>query len=571
MTRDRSITDADHQPEQYGTFWTVNSVGWYSRLALFNFIFHVRHTTQGTMNSGLFLVLSVFILSCESGKVLVYPLHGSHWVNMKVLITALHSRGHSITVIRPSSCLYVEEDPSLFTTITVNDGIENMGEYLTEHLNEMMEFKRGEKSVLTFLKNQRNFFSMISYLHLVGCNTVSKIIEDEELIKRLQDEQYDLFLTDPAMTAAVVLGRYLKLPLVLNARWITSWEGHFAIAPSPVSYIPILGTGLSDQMTFFQRVKNSLFYAMTLLQDAFLVWPHYKALCDKYFDEDCDIVRFIQEADIWLMRLDFVFDFPRPTMPNVVYMGGFQCKPAKPLPEDLEAFVQSSGEHGFIIMSLGTMVDSLPADKVHEIAAVFAKLPQKVIWRHLGPKPSTLGNNTLLVSWMPQNDLLGHSKIKAFVAHGGTNGVQEAIYHGVPVLGIPVVFDQLDNLVRIQTRGAAKILELSQLNGQTFEQLLLEVLNDDSYRTNMQRLSTLHRDQPMKPLDLAVFWLEYVMRNKGAPHLRTKAYRMPWYSYHSVDVILFLLSIAAVLIFTTAVFIRCVCRRACCKRKVKNE
>ncbi|XP_037403309.1 UDP-glucuronosyltransferase 1A3-like isoform X2 [Pygocentrus nattereri] len=520
---------------------------------------------------GLFLGLSVFVLSCESSKVLVYPLHGSHWVNMKVLIEALHSKGHSITVIRPSSSLYVEEDPSLFTTITVNDGIENMGEYLTEHLNEMMELKRGEKSVLTFLKIQWNFFPVISYLHLVACNTVSKIIEDKELIKRLQDEQYDLFLTDPAMTAAVVLGRYLKLPLVLNARWITSGEGHFAIAPSPLSYIPILDTGLSDRMTFFQRVKNSLFYAMTLFQEKFVVGPHYKALCDKYFDEDCDIVSFLQEADIWLMRLDFVFDFPRPTMPNVVYMGGFQCKPAKPLPEDLEAFVQSSGEHGFIIMSLGTMVDSLPADIADEIAAVFAKLPQKVIWRHLGPKPSTLGNNTLLVNWMPQNDLLGHSKIKAFVAHGGTNGVQEAIYHGVPVLGIPLVFDQLDNLVRIQTRGAAKILELSQLDGQTFEQMLLEVLNDDSYRTNMQRLSSLHRDQPVKPLDSAVFWIEYVMRNKGAPHLRTKAYRMPWYSYHSVDVTLFLLSTAAVLTFTTVAFIRWVCCRACGKRKVKNE
>ncbi|XP_036450678.1 UDP-glucuronosyltransferase 1A5-like [Colossoma macropomum] len=543
--------------------------------------FHALHTTQGTMNSvlhkrqssivGLFLSLSVFILSCESGKVLVYPVDGSHWVNMKVLIEALHSRGHNITVIRPSSSFYLKEDPSLFTSIVVNDGIENVGGFFEEFLSSMIDIQKGEASVLTFLKTQMDFFYMISHAHFVTCNTMSKIIEDKELIKRLQDEQYDLVLTDPAMTAGVVLARYLKLPLVLNARWITSGEGHFAIAPSPLSYIPITGTCLSDQMTFFQRVKNSLFYAIVLFQDKFVVGPHYKALCDKYFDEDCDIVSFLQEADIWLMRLDFVFDFPRPTMPNVVYMGGFQCKPSKPLPEDLEAFVQSSGEHGFIIMSLGTLIDSLPADTADEIAAVFAKLPQKVIWRHLGPKPSTLGNNTLLVNWMPQNDLLGHSKIKAFVAHGGTNGVQEAIYHGVPVLGIPLIFDQFDNLVRIQTRGAAKILELSQLNGQTFEQMLLKILNDDSYRTNMQRLSSLHRDQPMKPLDSAVFWIEYVMRNKGAPHLRTKAYRMPWYSYHSVDVILFLLSIAAVLTFTTVVFIRCVCRRACGKRKVKNE
>ncbi|XP_036450679.1 UDP-glucuronosyltransferase 1A5-like isoform X1 [Colossoma macropomum] len=530
----------------------------------------VLHKRQSSI-VGLFLSLSVFILSCESGKVLVYPVDGSHWVNMKVLIEELHSRGHNITVIRPSSSWYITERSPLYTSITVPDGIDSLGDFIEEYFNKMLEIQRGKASTLAFLKVQMNFFSMVSNAHLIACNTVSNIIEDKELVKRLQDEQYDLVLTDPAITTGVVLAHYLKLPLVLNVRWIISSEGHFVIAPSPLSYIPAPGAGLSDQMTFFQRVKNSLFYAIVLFQDRFVVGPHYKALCDKYFDEDCDIVSLLQEADIWLMRLDFVFDFPRPTMPNVVYMGGFQCKPAKPLPEDLEAFVQSSGEHGFIIMSLGTMINSLPAETAGDIAAVFAKLPQKVIWRYLGPKPSTLGNNTLLVNWMPQNDLLGHSKIKAFVAHGGTNGVQEAIYHGVPVLGIPLFFDQFDNLVRIQTKGAAKVLKLSQLNGQTFEQMLLEVLNDDSYRTNMQRLSSLHRDQPMKPLDSAVFWIEYVMRNKGAPHLRTKAYRMPWYSYHSVDVILFLLSIAAVLTFTTVVFIRCVCRRACGKRKMKNE
>ncbi|XP_049324901.1 UDP glucuronosyltransferase 5 family, polypeptide D1 isoform X4 [Astyanax mexicanus] len=521
--------------------------------------------------AGLFLCVSVLILSCESSKILIYPVDGSHWVNMKVLIEALHSKGHEITVLRPSSSFYLKEDPSLFTSIIVEDGIDNIGDFFEEYLNTMIKIQRGEASVMTFLKMQVDFFSMISHAHLLACNTISMIIEDKELVKRLQDEKYDLVLTDPALTGGVLLAHYLNLPFVLNARWITSGEGHFAIAPSPLSYIPVPGTGLTDKMTFTQRVKNFLFYSIILFQQKFVVGPHYDALCSKYIDNNCDIVSLLQEADIWLMRLDFVFDFPRPTMPNVVYMGGFQCKPSKPLPQDLEAFVQSSGEHGFIIMTLGTLVDGLPADTAEEIAAVFSKLPQKVIWRHLGAKPSTLGNNTLLVDWMPQNDLLGHPKIKAFVAHGGTNGVQEAIYHGVPVLGIPLFFDQFDNLMRIQAKGAAKILELSQLNGHNFEQMILEILNDESYRMNMQRLSRTHRDQPMEPLDTAVFWIEYVIRHKGAPHLRTKSYRMPWYSYHSLDVILFLFSIAAVTVFMIVAFIRYVCCRACCKRKVKHE
>ncbi|RCU34635.1 hypothetical protein DVA81_19190, partial [Acinetobacter baumannii] len=83
-------------------------------------------------------------------------------------------------------------------------------------------------------------------------------------------------------------------------------------------------------------------------QIAQYVLPSYAGLIEKYIGPDADYLSMFQAADLWLMRVDFVFEFPRPTMPNVVYIGGFQCKPAKALPNHLEEFVQSSGEHGVI-------------------------------------------------------------------------------------------------------------------------------------------------------------------------------------------------------------------------------
>ncbi|NP_001170967.1 UDP glucuronosyltransferase 5 family, polypeptide D1 [Danio rerio] len=527
--------------------------------------------SQSNVITGLFLALSAFTLSCSGGKILLYPVDGSHWVNMKVLIEELHSRGHSITVIRPKSSWYITEKSPLYTSITIQDNVNDFENFFEDYLSKAMEIERGEGSGLAFLKLQYDLFSMLSTAHEIACKMVSIILEDKMLVKKLQDEQYDLMLTDPAIAGGVFLAHYLKLPLVLNVRWITSGEGHFAIAPSPMSYIPLPGSGHTDKMGFAQRVKNVLFKTFTFLQNRFVVGPHYDILIDKYLDYKTDIVGLIQAADIWLMRADFVFEFPRPTMPNIVYMGGFRCKPSKPLPADLEAFAQSSGEHGFIIMSLGTLVKSLPADMANAIAAAFARLPQKVIWRHLGDRPSNVGNNTLIVDWMPQNDLLGHSKIKAFVAHGGTNGVQEAIFHGVPVLGVPLFFDQFDNLIRVQGKGAGKILKLSELNAEAFEQALRESLNDGSYKRNMQTLSTLHRDQPMRPLDTAIFWIEHVIRHKGATHLRSEFYKMPWYSYHSVDVFLVLFIVAAVCMLSTIAVIRYVCYKICCRRKSKSE
>ncbi len=257
-------------------------------------------------------------------------------------------------------------------------------------------------------------------------------------------------------------------------------------------------------------------------------------------------------------------------MPNVVYMGGFQCKPAKSLPDELEKFVQSSGEHRVVIMTLGTVFGQLLSEINDEIAAAFAQLPQKVIWRHTGPKPHNLGNNTLIVDWLPQNDLLGHPQTKLFVAHGGTNGVQEAIYHGVPIVGLPLAFDQPDNLSRMQAKGTAKIVDIATLDRAEFLEALKEVLRNPSYRKNMQRLSKLHHDQPMKPLDRAVFWIEFVMRNRGAPHLRAQSFRMSWIEYHSIDVLLTLLATLLIFSFVTACIVRYFCV-VIFRKKVKRE
>ncbi|XP_010869303.3 UDP-glucuronosyltransferase 2C1 [Esox lucius] len=505
--------------------------------------------------------------SCHGGKVLVYPIDGSHWVNMKVLIEVLHARGHTITVVRNSNSWYITEKSPLYTSITIQDKV-TFDNFFEDFLEKYMQAQREGASALTFLKLTKTFLSMIDEAHILALETLARMFDDKELMKSLQEAEYELVLTDPAIAAGVLLAHHLKLPVVLNARWITSGEGHFAIAPSPLSYIPSPGSGFTDKMTFVQRVQNVLFHSIIMFQQKFLLGPSYNRFCTKYFKEGCDIISLIQEADIWLMRSDFVFEFPRPTMPNVVYIGGFQCKPAQPLPTELEEFVQSAGEHGVVVMSLGTLVNALPTDIADQIASVFAKLPQKVIWRHVGERPSTLGNNTMLVKWMPQKDLLGHPQTRAFVAHGGTNGVQEALYHGTPVLGIPLFFDQYDNLLRLQERGAAKILELANINGPSFQQALNQVLTQTSYRENMQRLSDLHRDQPIKPMDSALFWLEYVMRHRGASHLRTSAYRLPWYSYHSLDVLLLLLAAGGGVLFFTFFLVRFIWR-TCWRNKNK--
>lgn len=511
----------------------------------------------------------------STGKILVFPLDGSHWVNMKVLIEELHTKGHEVTVVRASDSWYISEKSPFYNSITLlspNGFEENMETYLVRQLEVRLAGRHASywSRIWTLKQLNQVTVDQFSNFHEGMSEMIIQIFEDENLMLSLQEAKYDVLLTDPAFGGGAILARHLQVPLVYNVRWTIHGEAHFLIAPSPLSYVPFTATEMTDKMTFPQRVKNVLSYILGMNTLLRISDPWYKPLVEKYFGPDVDYSTFFLDADIWLMRNNFIFEFPRPTMPNIVYMGGFQCKTPKPLPADLEEFVQSSGKHGVIIMTLGTLVGELPQDIAEEIAAAFAQLPQKVVWRYVGQKPTSLSNNTLLVDWLPQNDLLAHPKTRVFVTHGGTNGVQEAIFHGVPVVGLPLFLDQPDNVSRLRAKGGAVLLDIATLDRHVFADALMRALYDPSYRENMQKLSRLHRDQPVKPLDLAVFWIEYVMRHKGARHLRTHANKMSWFVYHSVDVIAALLTAALLFIFICISAVRIVWK-ILFRNKVKHE
>ncbi|XP_048418942.2 UDP-glucuronosyltransferase 2A1-like [Stegostoma tigrinum] len=518
-----------------------------------------------------------FTLSCpiiQGANILVVPLDGSHWINMRILIEELKLRGHSFTVLYFSKSWYIKEMPDLYQSVIIEmESIvgKNSGEnVMHDMIQNVFEALQDGWTTWGFVKFQYETMYFMHACHNWGMLLITTIFENKSLLNQLENEHFDLVLTDPVFPTGSMLAYYLKLPLVYNVRWITTGEAQFLAAPSPASYVPIPGSQLTDKMSFSQRTQNVIQNLVQLAISNFLTYPIYNKLCHRYLGPGTDIETVLLRADVWLMRVDFIFEFPRPTMPNIVYIGGFQCKPSKPLPLEFEEFVQSSGEHGIIVMSMGTFVNFLPMHMTMKIAEALAQVPQKVIWRHDGKIPPNIGNNTLLAKWIPQNDLLGHPKTRVFVAHGGTNGLYEAIYHGVPVVGIPLFYDQFDNLIRLEIRGAAKVICVTTMQSTDLLEAVNEVIHNTSYRENMQKLSALHRDQPETPMERAIFWVEYVARNKAATHLRTASYRLPWYVYYCMDVMIFLLSLFLMVIVMTVLLLKRLCN-VTRKRKEKTQ
>lgn len=71
----------------------------------------------------------------------------------------------------------------------------------------------------------------------------------------------------------------------------------------------------------------------------------------------------------------------------------------------------------------------------------------------------------------------GQPKTRAFVTHGGTNGLYEAVFHGVPLVGLPVFGDQSYNLNRMSHLGTAIVLDFNKVTAEELAEALHAIVN----------------------------------------------------------------------------------------------
>lgn len=238
---------------------------------------------------------------------------------------------------------------------------------------------------------------------------------------------------------------------------------------------------------------------------------------------------------LWLVDTDVVIDYPKSVMPTEIHVGGLTTRESSPLPKALHDLLQNSS-HGVIIVSFGSRA-ILTGDQQAMMLAVFAKLQHTIVWGiPTYEQPSRVPHNVVLMDWLPQNGLLGHHHVKLFVTHCGINGQFEAMYHGVPMLGLPVDEDQHYNAQRMLYHGFGEVLDLRSMTSRQFFEAMHRILNNESYAKNIRRASEIYRNRPMSARQRATYWIEHVLKYGGI-YLRSHAVNMAWYEYLMLDIL----------------------------------
>lgn len=73
---------------------------------------------------------------------------------------------------------------------------------------------------------------------------------------------------------------------------------------------------------------------------------------------------------------------------------------------------------------------------------------------------------------------LGHPNIRVFISHCGLLGVQEAIYYGVPVVGIPIFVDQHTNAEKMESKGIAIKMKWKNLTKTSLIKAVQDIINN---------------------------------------------------------------------------------------------
>lgn len=460
----------------------------------------------------------------RAAKIVIVPpiMFESHLYIFKTLASALHQEGHDTVFLVsegrevPYSEHYrLQRYPGIFNSTTADDFLQS----------KVQNIFSGRLTAL-------ELFDILDH-YSQNCDAM---VGSQAVMSQLKEEQFDLLLVDPNEMCGFVIAHLLgvRYAVFSTGLWYPAEVG----APAPLSYVPEFNSLLTDKMSLFQRITNTAVYLVSRFGVQFLVLPKYDRIMKKYnVQPQVSMHELVQGSRLWMLCTDMALEFPRPTLPHVVYVGGILTKPPSPLPEEFLSWANSAEENGFVLVSFGAGVKYLSDDIARKLAGALGRLSQRVIWRFSGIVPSNIGNNTKLVEWMPQNDLLGHPNIRAFLSHGGLNSIYEAMYHGVPVVGVPLFGDHYDTMTRVQAKGMGIMLEWKRMSEEDLYQAMVKVMKDPRYKESAQILSHIHKDQPGHPVSRAIYWIGYILRHRGADHLRSSVYSISTYQYFLLDVV----------------------------------
>lgn len=279
---------------------------------------------NGSVLISLFLMVVSLVGYVTSAKILfLMPLatkSETHLLN--AMAKGLLGRGHDVTLVTPVSSSIKHNN---FTEIIPVKPLD-LGDFDTE----------GHKSVLDMRKSKDNLMQLLfvdfSYIY----DRCHAIYQHKDFAPVVEADSYDLVLTSSFFSECFVgLINKLKAPYIMYSSMpMTKEVLDLSGLRTPLSFVPHPFIAFTDSMSFSERLINTLSqWSYTLLNHY-----HFHKIGEKVYkqylgDDVAGVEEMRKNVSMIFSNTHFSLNFPRPTMPDVVEIGGVHvgAEPAKPL------------------------------------------------------------------------------------------------------------------------------------------------------------------------------------------------------------------------------------------------
>ena len=344
------------------------------------------------------------------------------------------------------------------------------------------------------------------------------------------------------------------------------------------AYTPMIGTIYTDEMTFFERIKNSFIF--TFIKILFKIFQMYQTQIINSYGYDLDNNIHIYNS-FHIFQYPLGLSFPLSIPSNFALIGSVTSKPAKKIEdENIEKILNKYKKN--IYISNGTLIKIIL--EINDIIKIFKYLETENIGVILSIRKNELSDeyiknfpkNVYVTRWLEQNDILDDKRINLFITHGGFNSVQESVYHGKPMVVLGVSLDHFNVASLVKSKKLGEVFQNKNLiNNDNIISAINKVLNSEEYKNNVEKIGKIMRSSK-NPREEFKYWIDYGFKF-GYTHLEIKTYK---YKYSWIIVNGYDIAIIWIIIFIIIIYIikriynciyDCLCGKCENKHKIKSK
>jgi zeaxanthin glucosyltransferase len=387
----------------------------------------------------------------------ICPPFSGHLNPLSALGRELRSRGHRVTFLQiPDAENKVRSQGLDFHEIGQTSYRKG---FLAERLAQLTQ--------LSGLKAQQYSVKFCQHLSAIVCQDAPSAIHAAGI---------EALLVDQLEPAGEPVGEFLGIPLIS----ICCGQAIHRRADVPPFF-----THWNYHNTWWVRIRNQVAYYCLdrSCQPILQVLNEYRQkwnlpVSDKMYSLRSPLAQISQQPA--------AFDFPHDNLPKYFHYTG-PLRNSSPL-EVHFPFERLTGQP-LIYASLGS-IQNTKLEIFECIAAACSGLDVQLVITHGGGMNKEavrmLPGSPLVVEYAPQLEVI--AKARLTITHGGLNTILDSLSHGVPLVAIPITYEQPGNAARIRWTGTGEVIRSNCLSIQNLRAAIERVLTKDFYLNNALKL-----------------------------------------------------------------------------------